>query len=184
MYTGIPEGTVAMERRRPRSIRAVFTADTTHHRLPLNLSEWLPADNQVKEDTFVLVTLSVSDPTGLVTLDPSTIIINLRNNTFVSKVGDVPRPIDQLQSSQTVDVPVAVSTVFLPCPQPSNQVISPNHGSESSAISNYYPTILGIIFGCLTIIVITIIIPIVILIVLNKRRKSGFYDVQARSASV
>ena len=164
-----------------RSARAVFTANTTRHQLPLNLSSWLPSGSLV-EDTFFLVTLSVSTPNRLVMLEPSTMIVNIPSNIITTLPDSDNDTSTRTKQSPTQVVNVTVSTVYLPCPQPSNEVSRPNRRPGVS--NNSQPIILGVILGCVAVIIVTVTIPIAICIIRNEQRKRGSYDLISRSSAV
>ena len=155
-----------------------FTSEATHHTLALDLSKWLPSDQlQTEDDNYVLITLSLTHPNSLILLEPSTFVINLRNSsaTFIQQPSsDDPTEAPGPSPSQ----PVSMTTVYMPCPRATNDMINPN--VDGVMAMDGQSIVIGAVLAFMVILAVGIIIPVVVCLLIHRSRKRGFYDLQAR----
>ena len=154
-----------------------ITNDSTYHSLSLDLSRWLPpSELHTVEDNFVVVTLSLTHPNSLIVLEPSTLVINLRNSSTMI-LSPPPTQPGNTPTQPPAPQPVAVTTVYIPCPQETNKIAPQNDGvmamdGQSIAI--------GAVLAFMVILAVSIIIPVVVCLLIHRSRKRGFYDLQSR----
>ena len=157
------------------SRQLTFTSQQTHYRV--DLSAWLQSQ-PTEDDQFVLITLSQANPSDLVNLEPNTLIANLRTNSTTiisSEANDDDSPIHPQA--------VVVTTMYMPCPQQTNQVILPtNSGIDTLEASSVQSIAIGVVFTCLLLLALSVIIPVIVCVIYTRRRKTGFYDVEARQS--